>query len=111
MNKAKIILSTLALFAIIGSALAFKTNRFGSGLYRAITSTTTVIINGVPFTYPLCGGPNYTTTNTGVVSTYYPTIRSFSYVAPGPVTVTISSVCTTSPLLPFTTSLVLAVPA
>jgi hypothetical protein len=104
MNKAKIILSTLALFAIVGGALAFKANRFGTGSYRAITSTTTVTINGVPFVYSLCGGLNYTTTNGGPVSTYYPTTRSFSYVAPGPVTVTVSNICTTSPQLPFTTS-------
>ncbi|MBW8685571.1 DUF6520 family protein [Chitinophaga rhizophila] len=49
MKKAKIVLSAVALFAVVGGAFAFKASR-GTGSHFAATTTTT--INGV--VYQLC---------------------------------------------------------
>lgn len=41
MKKAKIVLSAVALFAVVGGAFAFKATKFGSGnVYTSYTTTT-----------------------------------------------------------------------
>jgi hypothetical protein len=58
MKKAKIVLSAVAVFAVVGGAFAFKAQRFGfANLY---TSTGVTTIGSA--TYPLCGNPSYVTT-------------------------------------------------
>ena len=42
MNKAKIMLATVSLLAVVGGALAFKTHRFGGPLLCKTTTASTV---------------------------------------------------------------------
>jgi hypothetical protein len=55
MKKAKVILTAIAVFAVIGGALAFKTSRFNEfqlwTLNGATTVSVTTIVGGLPLTY------------------------------------------------------------
>lgn len=62
MKKAKVILSAVALFAVVGGALAFKATREENTFYRNTLTT----INGVQFTY--CTAPFTTTLTTEPVA-------------------------------------------
>lgn len=71
MKKAKIVLSAVALFAVVGGALAFKANRGLSTFYKPATL-------GAPCTQPV--DINYTTLNPTTVVNYYstrPTVATF----------------------------------
>lgn len=52
MKKAKIALTAIALFAVIGGALAFKASRIQFTLWTHGTATTTTVLNGT--TYYIC---------------------------------------------------------
>jgi hypothetical protein len=69
MRKAKIMLSAIAILAVVGGAFAFKAQRFGAGIYFTKTGVTTV---GTA-TLPVCGAlPDYNTAASGgIVTTLY----------------------------------------
>lgn len=88
MNKAKIVLSTLALIAVIGGSLAFKAQRFGLGTLRTVTGTTTLTFNGAVHVYSLCGAQDWTTTTAGPIVTLYSSVTTLPFVLPtGPTTI------------------------
>jgi hypothetical protein len=83
MKKAKVILSAIAVFALIGGAFAVKATKatkYGAGLYYSRAGTTT--ISGI--TYPYCSFADYTLSTTGGV-----TLTLYKSTLPG-------NVCTTS---------------
>ena len=108
MKKAKIILSIVALFAVIGGAFAFKASKFGFGPRAYTTTSITTITVGTNL---------YTTTGTfctlttpiryivtlgdvgDVTTTYYTSLASFSTtLVSGPSTIVRSfPVCATLP--------------
>ena len=67
MKKAKIVLSAVALFAVVGGAFAFKAARFQPANVYTTYSTTT--IGGVPTAY--CTLTDLRTTNAGVLTSVY----------------------------------------
>ena len=73
MKKAKLILSALVLFAVIGGALAFKAKRTGIPLFYTV-STFYTTLGGTVFaaTDPICVGGIYITNN-GTRGTGYTT--------------------------------------
>lgn len=70
MKKARIVLSAVALFALVGGALAFKATRGAGNLYSYTTTSSTVIAGT---TYYFCTLPDFVRTNAAVnpISTYY----------------------------------------
>lgn len=69
MKKAKIMLMAIAIFGVIGGALAFKTAKFGGPVFLC----TTTVLHGPT----ICTKPGYTTTNVGgTLSTVYATTAS-----------------------------------
>ncbi|ACU57635.1 hypothetical protein [Chitinophaga pinensis] len=92
MKKAKIVLSAVALFAVVGGAFAFAASKFTAPVYFARTGTTT--INGI--SYPLCPAAlNARLTNSGALSTFYTTKTTVQGV---------SNICTASVLTLATTA-------
>jgi hypothetical protein len=69
MKKAKIILSAIAVFAVIGGALAFKTSRFSETQLWTVTgvtvTSTTTAVGGPTYsaTIPYCKTVNFFTTD------------------------------------------------
>jgi len=70
MQKGKLILTAVGMFAIIGGALAFKANRITSRLYYLTTKATTV--NGVPTTTTTCSTSTALTTTLTLIGTVPP---------------------------------------
>lgn len=69
MKKAKIVLSAVALFAVVGGAFAFKAAKFGAN-NRVYTSYTTTTQGGAQVTR--CSTINFATTDgPGILSTVY----------------------------------------
>lgn len=82
MKKAKIVLSAVALFAVVGGAFAFKATKFGAGaLYYPGTSTFTTAVNGPVYYSLTAAGKSYNTTAAGGISTLF--YQSTSMVAAG----------------------------
>lgn len=80
MKKAKIVLSAVALFAVVGGALAFKANRYQpANVYRTYSLTT---INNVPTAY--CTLTDLRTTATGIAFTTVYTSAAASNKLCGP---------------------------
>jgi len=72
MKKAKIVLSAIALFAVVGGALAFKANKFGLGtMYYAGTSTITTAVGGPVYYIATTNQKDYVTTNIGNATLFY----------------------------------------
>ncbi|WP_298741007.1 hypothetical protein [uncultured Chitinophaga sp.] len=92
MKKAKVVLTAIGIFAIVGGALAFKAKTFGQPILYIATTTTTTTPGG-PLV-PICSARNNLTTTAGVPNTtvYRSTLAN--------------SVCTT----PFVTRTTLTVP-
>jgi ABC-type protease/lipase transport system fused ATPase/permease subunit len=65
MNKAKVILSAIAILAIVGATMASKSSKRAAGIYFTRTGTTT--IDGA--TFAQCGTPDYLTSATGGLTT------------------------------------------
>jgi len=92
MKKAKIVLTAIGVFAIVGGALAFKAKKFGQPILYVATTTTTTTPGG-PLV-PICSARNnLTTTAVGAVTTIYRSTLP-------------NSVCTT----PFVTRTTITVP-
>jgi hypothetical protein len=77
MKKAKIILTSLAILAVIGGALAFKASRVPANLYWVppfpnSTTVTTLIVGGVPYTtiIPNCTLSNRVEVNGSPINTF-----------------------------------------
>jgi len=84
MKKAKIVLSAVALFALLGGAFAFKASRTESRLYYSVTQ-------GAPACLPVFG---LTTTNANQ-TTFPPATATGWYTTPncnGPITLAITTV-------------------
>lgn len=73
MSKAKMILSGVALFALIGGALAFKASRESNQFF----SSTTTRVNGVVLTY--CTVPFQTTYTTNPADAVGPAVNITSF--------------------------------
>lgn len=73
MKKAKIVLSAVALFAVVGGALAFKANREVATLFYPTTTATVTTTVGGPAYFQCAAVASYTTTNAGnvIARTYY----------------------------------------
>ncbi|SEM38620.1 hypothetical protein SAMN04488505_104240 [Chitinophaga rupis] len=65
MKKAKVMLTAIAVFAVVGGALAFKAKKFGGSTYYVSTTTTL----SATATY----SPALITANTAPVPVYYVT--------------------------------------
>jgi hypothetical protein len=92
MKKAKVVLTTIAVFALVGGTLAFKASKFGQG-FAFIATTTTTTAPGGPLV-PICSARHDLTTTAGTPNTtvYRSTLSN--------------SVCT----MPFFTRTTLALP-
>jgi hypothetical protein len=80
MRKAKIILSAIAILAVIGGALAFKasSSRQLNPFHSTRTFTTTTIVGGPTVTLTFCDVQFYTTYTTATIAGVIPTILSYS---------------------------------
>jgi hypothetical protein len=79
MKKAKIVLSAVALFAVIGGAFAFKATRIPQPFYKNTTTTTTTALVCTATTSLL-----YTTANNGRPTTFVSGIHTTSTTLPCP---------------------------
>ncbi|UPK69725.1 hypothetical protein [Chitinophaga filiformis] len=84
MNKAKIMLSGVALLAVVGGALAFKASRLPS---NAITSYTTTTAVGGPTVTRCKTTKGFFTTTEGIAANTYTTYNTLNGVC-GPVVAT-----------------------
>jgi hypothetical protein len=94
MTKAKVILSGIALFAVIGGAFAFKAQKFGSGNVWVYSTTATTAQNGPIYT--ICTFRDDLKTSTlGAATTAYASITTIGTLTnvcslPFPTTVTVT---------------------
>jgi uncharacterized protein YxeA len=75
MKKAKIVLSAVALFAVVGGAFAFKASRFNPNAPYIPYQTT---INGVA-TIKCSANPALVTSTLGALRTYYTSTNASGY--------------------------------
>ncbi|MBW8683470.1 hypothetical protein [Chitinophaga rhizophila] len=85
MKKAKLILSGIALFAIVGGAFAFKANRGAGNLFKPGATT---VINGSTYYMTSTLGANFSESTSGPATLYYrtATILGGTYVLSIPTT-------------------------
>jgi hypothetical protein len=78
MKKAKVILSAIAILAVVGGAFAFKASRILYPFYSTRTFTTTTIAGGPTVTLTYCDVPFFTTYTTISAAGVIPTTLSYS---------------------------------
>jgi hypothetical protein len=76
MKSAKLILSGIAIFAIVGGAFAFKAQKFGTGNVWVYSTTATTIVNGPIYTVCTFRDDLKTTILLGSVITAYASIKN-----------------------------------